>query len=147
MKNIYIAGDHTAVTMKKIVGDYISEKGYMLHDLGPFSSDSVDYPEYATKVAEEVLSNEDSLGILICGTGVGISIAANKHKGIRAVVCSEPYSARLAKMHNNTNILCFGARVIGEEMAKEIVDAWLSAAYEGDRHQRRVDMITAIEDK
>ncbi len=147
MNNIYIAGDHTAVAMKKIVGDYISEKGYMLHDLGPFESGSVDYPEYASKVANEVLNNEGSLGILICGTGVGISIAANKHKGIRAVVCSEPYSAKLAKMHNNTNILCFGARVIGDEMAKEIVDAWLSATYEGERHQRRVDMITAIERK
>ncbi len=147
MKSIYIAGDHAAVAMKKIIGDYLSEKGYMLHDLGPFTSESVDYPEYATKVAEEVLQNEGSLGILICGTGVGISIAANKHNGIRAVVCSEPYSARLAKMHNNTNILCFGARVVGEEMAKEIVDSWLSAEYEGDRHQRRVDMITAIENR
>ncbi len=147
MKNIYIAGDHAAVIMKQVIGDYLSEKGYMLHDLGPFTNDSVDYPEYASKVAKEVLNDDDSLGILICGTGVGISIAANKYKGIRAVVCSEPYSARLSKMHNNTNVLCFGARVIGEEMAKEIVDAWLSVEYEGERHQRRVDMITAIENK
>ncbi len=147
MKNIYIASDHAAVGLKKIVGDYISQKGYMLHDLGPFTTDSVDYPEYATKVAEEVLSNDEALGILICGTGVGISIAANKHKGIRAVVCSEPYSAKLSKMHNDTNVLCFGARVIGEEMAKEIVNAWLNAEYEGERHQRRVDMINDIENK
>ncbi len=145
MKNIYIAGDHAAIELKKVIGDYLSEKGYTLHDLGPFEGEKADYPEYASKVANEVLNNNEALGILICGTGVGISIAANKHKGIRAVVCSEPYSAKLSKMHNNTNILCFGARVVGTEMAKEIVDAWLIPEYEGDRHQKRLDMITDIE--
>lgn len=99
------------------------------------------------KWQEPVAAGEVDLGILICGTGVGISLAANKVKGIRAVVCSEPYSARLSKQHNNTNILCFGARVIGIEMAKMIIEEWLNAEFEGGRHQERVDMIMAIEEK
>ena len=104
-----------------------------------------DYPIYGEKVANAVASGEVDLGILTCGTGVGISLAANKVKGIRAVVCSEPYTAKLSRMHNNTNILAFGARVVGPELAKMIVDEWLNAEYEGGRHQVRVDMIAEIE--
>lgn len=142
---ISLASDHAALDMKNFVAEYLKEKKIEVKDHGPFTKDRVDYPDFAKKVANDVLNEKDTLGILICGTGVGISIAANKHNGIRAVVCSEPYSARLSKEHNNTNILCFGARVVGEELAKMIVDEWLKATYEGDRHQKRLDKITEIE--
>ncbi len=109
--------------------------------------ESCNYPEFGEKVGRAVVSGEVDCGILICGTGVGISLAANKVKGVRAVVCSEPYSAKLSKQHNNTNILAFGARVVGIELAKMIIDEWLGAEFEGGRHQTRVDMIMAIENK
>ena len=114
---------------------------------GTDSTESCDYPVYGEKVGRAVAAGDVDLGILICGTGVGISLAANKVKGVRAVVCSEPYSARLSRQHNNTNILAFGARVIGIELAKMIIEEWLNAEFEGGRHQRRVDMIMAIQDK
>ena len=111
------------------------------------SSERTDYPHYASQVALAVAGGEADGGILICGTGVGISIAANKFAGIRAVVCSEPYSAQLSRQHNDTNVLAFGSRVVGLELAKMIVDAWLGAQYEGGRHQQRVEAITAIEQR
>lgn len=114
---------------------------------GTNTVESCNYPEYGERVGRAVVDGEVDLGILICGTGVGISLAANKVKGVRAVVCSEPYSARLSRQHNNTNVLAFGARVIGIEMAKMIIDEWLNAEFMGGRHQTRVDMIMAIEDK
>ncbi|OJG79161.1 ribose 5-phosphate isomerase B [Enterococcus pallens] len=116
-----------------------------MQDFGTTSDLRVDYPKYAQAVSEAVVSKECDLGILICGTGVGISIAANKIAGIRAVVCSDPYSAKLSREHNNTNILAFGSRVIGSELAKMITKEWLEAAYEGGRHQKRVEQIAAIE--
>ena len=124
---------------------YLQEKGYEVLNLGTDSSESCDYPLYGEKVGQAVASGEADLGIAICGTGIGISLAANKVPGIRAAVCSEPYSAKLSRMHNDTNVLCFGARVVGTELAKMIVDEWLSAEFLGGRHQRRVDMIMAIE--
>ena len=142
---IAIGNDHTAYEMKKEIARYLEEKGHTVIDVGAHSAERTDYPIYGEKAAQLVAKREADLGILICGTGVGISLAANKVKGIRAVVCSEPYSARLSRQHNNTNILAFGARVIGVELAKMIVDEWLNASFEGGRHQRRVDMITAIE--
>jgi ribose 5-phosphate isomerase B len=114
-------------------------------DKGTWSPERTDYPRYASAVAQAILTGEAEGGILICGTGVGISITANKYPGIRAVVCSEPYSAQLSRQHNNTNVLAFGARVIGLELAKMIVDAWLGSDYEGGRHQTRIDAITALE--
>ena len=144
---IAIANDHSAVELKKILTEYLIQKGHELINLGTDSTESCDYPIYGEKVALEILSGNADLGILICGTGVGISLAANKVKGIRAVVCSEPYTARLSREHNNTNILALGARVIGDGLAKEIVDSWLNATFEGGRHQKRVDMIHSIEDK
>ena len=111
------------------------------------TKDSCHYPEYGRKVAEAVAAKEVDLGILICGTGVGISLAANKVKGIRAVVCSEPYSAKLSRQHNNTNVLAFGARVIGIELAKMIIEEWLDAEFMGGRHQDRIDMIMEIENE
>ena len=142
---IAIGNDHIGVQMKNHIKKYLEEKGYEVVNFGTDSEERCDYPVYAKKVAEAVTGGECTFGILICGTGVGISIAANKVKGIRAIVCSEPYSAKLSRQHNNTNIVAFGARVIGTATAENIVDEFLSAEYEGGRHKRRVDMICAIE--
>ena len=144
---IGIGNDHSAVEMKREVMKFLQDLGYEVINYGTDSTESCDYPVYGEKVGQAVASKEVDLGILICGTGVGISLAANKVKGIRAVVCSEPYSARLSRQHNNTNILALGARVVGIELAKMIIEEWLSAEFEGGRHQRRVDMIMDIENK
>lgn len=143
---IGIGNDHAAIEMKNDVAAYLEEKGIEVINFGTDEPVSCDYPEYGEKVGRAVASGEVDLGIVICGTGVGISLAANKVKGVRAVVCSEPYSAKLSRQHNNTNVLAFGARVIGIEMAKMIIDEWLDAEFMGGRHRTRVDMITAIED-
>ena len=127
---IGIGNDHVAVEMKNEIKAYLEEKGHKVVDF-----------------ANAIVNGEVDCGVLICGTGVGISLSANKVNGIRACVCSEPYSARLSKQHNNTNIIAFGARVIGIELAKMIVDEWLNAEYEGGRHQVRIDMIKDIEEK
>lgn len=142
---IAIGNDHTAVDMKKEITKYLENMGHEIINYGTDDTKSSDYPIYGEKVGNAVAAKKADCGILICGTGVGISLAANKVNGIRAVVCSEPYSAKLSKQHNNSNILAFGARVIGIEMAKMIVKEWLEAEFEGDRHQRRVDMIMDIE--
>lgn len=142
---IGIGNDHAAVAMKKEIAEYLKDLGHEVVDYGTGSDVSCCYAEYGEKVARAVAAKEVELGILICGTGVGISLAANKVKGIRAAVCSEPCTARLSRQHNNANILAFGARIIGIETAKEIVKAWLDAEFEGGRHQERVDMIMAIE--
>ena len=144
---IAIGNDHTALEMKRAVKEHLEQRGYEILDLGTDSSESCDYPVYGEKVGKAVASGQADLGIAICGTGVGISLAAGQVKGIRACVCSEPYTARLSRMHNDSNVLAFGARVIGIEMAKMITDAWLDATFEGGRHQRRVDMIMAIENQ
>ena len=144
---IGIGNDHAAVDMKNEVVKYLQEKGYEVVNYGTNTFESCNYPEIGEKVGRAVVAKEVDLGILICGTGVGISIAANKVKGVRAAVCSEPYSAKLSREHNDSNILAFGARVIGVEVAKMIIDAWLGAEFQGGRHQTRIDMITAIEDK
>lgn len=144
---IGIGNDHAALEMKNQVMEYLEEKGYEVINYGTNTPESCNYPEFGEKVGRAVVSGEVDCGILICGTGVGISLAANKVKGVRAVVCSEPYSAKLSKQHNNTNILAFGARVVGIELAKMIIDEWLGSEFEGGRHQTRVDMIMAIENK
>ena len=144
---IGIGNDHAALEMKNQVMEYLEEKGYEVINYGTNTPESCNYPEFGEKVGRAVVSGEVDCGILICGTGVGISLAANKVKGVRAVVCSEPYSAKLSKQHNNTNMLAFGARVVGIELAKMIIDEWLGAEFEGGRHQTRVDMIMAIENK
>lgn len=143
---LVIGNDHVAIEMKQQIKAYLEEKGIDVLDLGTNSTERFDYPISGFRAAQLVAAGQADGGILICGTGIGISLAANKVKGIRACVCSEPYSARLSKQHNNTNILAFGARVIGIETAKMIVDEWLGAAYEGGRHQRRIDMIAQIEE-
>ncbi len=142
---IAIGNDHVAVELKNHIKNYLEEKGYEVINLGTDSSERTDYPIYGKKVADAVAIGKCDFGVLICGTGVGISIAANKVKGIRAVVCSEPYSAKLSRQHNNANIVAFGARVVGSATAEMIVDEFLTAEYENGRHQRRIDMISAIE--
>ena len=144
---IAIGNDHAAVKMKQEISEYLEEKGYEIINVGTDTPESVDYPVYGEKVARKVADGEADLGIAICGTGLGISLAANKVKGIRACVCSEPYTAQMSRRHNNCNVLCFGARVVGLDLAKMIVDTWLSSEFEGGRHQRRVDMIMDIEAK
>ena len=140
-----IGNDHVAVDMKNEIKAYLEEKGIQVINVGTDTIDRFNYPVSGYKVAKLVATGEVDGGILICGTGVGISLAANKVKGIRACVCSEPYTAKLSKQHNNSNIIAFGARVIGIETAKMIVDEWLAAEYEGGRHQTRIDMIAEIE--
>ncbi len=143
---IGIASDHVGMELKPTIIEFIKELGYEVEDYGPQNTERIDYPKYGKKVADSVVNKDVDLGILICGTGVGISIAANKVKGIRAVVCSEPYTARLSREHNNTNILAFGSRVIGSELAKMIIQQWLEAEFEGGRHANRVEMIGNIEE-
>ncbi|MGF0039761.1 ribose 5-phosphate isomerase B [Peptoniphilaceae bacterium SGI.131] len=141
-----IGNDHTAVELKNIIADHLRAKGFEVVDFGTDSEERTDYPIYGRKVAEAVIDGEVDKGVLICGTGVGISLSANKVPGIRACVCSEPYTARLTVQHNNANIIAFGARVVGQDMAKMIVDEFFSAQYEGGRHQNRLDLISKIEE-
>lgn len=143
---IAIGNDHTAVDLKQHIQTYLEQKGYEIYNVGTDSTQRTDYPVYGQAVAKEVISGRCELGILICGTGIGISLVANKIHGIRAAVCSEPYSARLSRQHNNANIIAFGARVVGESLAEMIVDEFLAAEYEGGRHQKRIDMISALEE-
>lgn len=142
---IVIGNDHSAVELKNIIKEFLIEKGYEVQDMGTNSTESSDYPIYGEKVGKAVAKGEAELGIAICGTGLGISLAANKVRGIRACVCSEPYTAKMSRLHNNTNVLCFGARVVGSEVAKMITEVWLNTEFEGGRHQRRIDQIMTIE--
>jgi ribose 5-phosphate isomerase B len=142
---IAIGNDHVAVAMKRHIVKYLEEQGHEPVNFGTDSTERCDYPVYGKKVADAVASGACERGILICGTGIGISLAANKVKGIRAAVCSEAYSARLTRQHNDANIIAFGARVVGEATAEMIVDEFINTEYEGGRHQQRIDMITAIE--
>ena len=145
MKKIAFGCDHVGFILKEEIMAHLNARGVEVVDKGTWSQERTDYPHYASAVAQAIINGEAESGILICGTGVGISITANKFPGIRAVVCSEPYSAQLSRQHNNTNVLAFGSRVVGLELAKMIVDAWLDAAFEGGRHQTRVEAIAAIE--
>ena len=138
---IGISNDHSGVQMKNEIKKYLEEKGYDVIDYGTQSTESCNYAVYGKKAAKAVADGEVEKAVLICGTGIGISLAANKVKGIRCAVCSEPVSARLSKEHNNANIIAFGARIVGAEMAKSIVSAWLDAEFAGGRHQQRIDTI------
>lgn len=143
---LVIGNDHVAVDMKNEIKEYLESKGIEVINVGTDSKERFHYPIAGYKAAKMVANGEADGGVLICGTGVGISLAANKVHGIRACVCSDPYTARLTKQHNNANIIAFGAKVIGIETAKMIVDEWLNAEYEGGRHQTRIDMIAEIEE-
>ena len=142
---IAIGNDHVALDMKNHIKAYIESKGHTVSDFGAYTDERTDYPIYAARVSNAILSGECELGILICGTGVGMSIAANKYKGIRAACVSDTFSARLTRQHNDTNVLCFGARVVGLGIACDLCDNFLEAEYEGGKHAKRVDMIMAIE--
>lgn len=147
LMKIAIASDHAGLPLKTSVITHLNDHKITVTDFGTHDTNRTDYPLYAEKVVQAILSNKVERGILICGTGVGMSITANKFHGIRAVVCSEPYSAVLSRRHNNTNVLCLGGRVVGEDLANMIVDQWLAAEYEGGRHQKRLDMIQHFEDQ
>lgn len=142
---IAIGCDHTATGLKNHLIDHLDSKGIEVVDVGTKSNERTHYPIYAKKVAEIVQTKEVNLGILVCGTGVGMSIAANKFDGIRACVCSDTFSARASRGHNDSNVLCMGQRVVGYSLGADILDAWLNSEYEGGRHQTRVDMIAEFE--
>ena len=145
-KMIYIGADSAGYYMKKEIIEHLIKSGYSVTDCGTDSDASCHYPEFASKVCKSVKADEGSFGILICGTGIGMSMCANKYKGIRAALCSDTYSARMTRAHNDANLLCMGARVIGPCLAQDIVDSFLSAEFEGGRHQIRIDMMKDIED-
>ena len=145
MEKIAIGSDHAAFEFKEVLKEYISGFGSEVKDFGACSNERVDYCDFGFAVGEAVASGECQKGIIFCGTGVGISISANKVKGVRAVVCTEPYSAKLSRLHNDTNVLSLGARVVGIELAKMIIEIWLSTGFEGGRHKLRINKISEYE--
>lgn len=138
---IVIGSDHGGFEYKEEIKKFLLEKGYKIIDVGTNSKASCDYPVFAKEAAQKIINGEADRGILICGTGIGMSITANKFKGIRAALCGDTFSARATRAHNNSNILCLGERVIGLGLALDIVNIWLNTEYEGGRHQKRIDMI------
>lgn len=138
---VFLGSDHAGFALKEVLEEALIELGHEAEDLGTYSSESVDYPDFGHRVAEAVLMNRGSLGVLVCGSGIGISMAANKHPGIRAALCHEPWSAEMARRHNDANILCMGERVIGQGLARAVLEAFLAAEFEGGRHARRVGKI------
>ena len=141
---IYIGSDHGGFELKNVIVENLKEKGFEVCDCGTFTKDSVDYPNVAKDVCEKV-AGSDEKGILVCGTGVGMSMAANKVNGIRAVVASDAFSVRMSRVHNNANVLCLGQRVLGNALALMLVDEFLKSEFEGGRHKRRIELITAME--
>jgi ribose 5-phosphate isomerase B len=137
----YIGTDHAGVDLKDYTVELLRTKGHEVIDLGPYNKDRVDYPDYAHKVALSVLGDNASQGVLICGSGIGMSMAANRHAGIRAALCHDAYTATVARGHNDANILCFGERIVGKGVAESIIDAWLAGNFEGGRHEARVEKI------
>lgn len=143
---VALGSDHVGYPLKEKIKAHLLELGYFVKDFGTCNEERCDYPLYAEAVGKAVASGEYGRGILVCGTGVGISVAANKIHGVRAVCCSEPYSALLSRQHNDSNILAMGARVVGDGLAFMIIDAWLLGKYEGGRHQKRLDQIAHLEE-
>jgi len=139
----YIATDHAGYAVKAFVKEFVNSLGHEIIDLGPDSADRVDYPDYAKKCAEAVLADKGSFGILICGTGIGISISANKIAGIRAALCHDHYTAKLTRQHNDANILCFGERVVGKGVIEDMIEVFANTEFEGGRHAGRVAKIEA----
>jgi len=144
---IALGSDHGGVALKEKIKAHLAGRGFVVEDFGTHGTASCDYPEYALAVGEAVAQGQAERGILICGTGIGISIAANKIPGVRCALVGDCFSAKATRQHNNTNILALGGRVLGEGLALEIVDIWLDTAFEGGRHQKRLDLISAIEEK
>lgn len=144
---IALGSDHAGLELKKEIAAHLVERGFETKDYGTYTPESCDYPVYGEAVGRAVASGECELGVLVCGTGIGISLAANKIKGIRAAVCSDTFSAEMTRRHNDANIIAVGARVVGTGLALAIVDAFLDAKFEGGRHARRVKMINVIENR
>lgn len=147
MKRIAVASDHAGFELKEKIKEHLKSAGYEVLDLGTDNTESVDYPDYAEKLALKISTGEVSEGVLCCGTGIGMSIAANKFPGVRAAVVVNEFMARMAKEHNNANVLCLSGRITDSETAKKLVDVWLNAEFEGGRHERRVRKIIEIEKK
>jgi len=144
-KRIVLSSDHAAILLRQTIVAHLAAQGHEVADIGPTSPESTHYPEHGAAAARHVASGESDLGIILCGTGQGIMMAANKVQGIRCGVCSDVFSARMIRQHNDANMLAIGARVIGEGLALDVVDAFLNADFEGGRHGTRVDMILALE--
>ena len=144
---IAVASDHGGFALKTELIDHLTKEGYECVDFGTYSAESCDYPDYAEPVCRSVLSGECELGILMCGTGIGMSMAANKIKGIRCALCGDCFSAEMTRRHNNANVLSMGARVTGAELAMRIADTFLTSVFDGGRHQRRIDKVMALEGK
>ncbi|MBQ4364572.1 MAG: ribose 5-phosphate isomerase B [Oscillospiraceae bacterium] len=144
---IIIGSDHGGYELRKELAEHLREKGFTVEETGSINGESVDYPNVAEEVCGKVISGEAEKAVLICGTGIGISIAANKIDGIRAALCTDCYMAKYTRLHNNANVLCLGGRVIGPGLACEIADTFFSTDFEGGRHQRRIDLISALENK
>ncbi|NOY92191.1 MAG: ribose 5-phosphate isomerase B [Deltaproteobacteria bacterium] len=140
-RRIAVGADHAGVDLKDALAQLLRERGFEVHDCGTSGHDSVDYPDFAHAVCAEVGSGRSELGLLVCGTGLGMSMAANRHAGIRAALCAEPFSARMTRMHNDANVLCMGSRVVGPGLAEEILSVFVTTAFEGGRHARRVGKI------
>ncbi len=139
--NIIIGCDHGGFELKQEIMNCVVDNGHQVVDAGCYSTDSVDYPDFASEVCGAIGKEEAEKGILICGTGIGMSIAANRHPGIRAALCMEPFSARMSREHNDANVLCLGGRLTGVSLAIDIVETWLNTEFSGGRHQRRLDML------
>ena len=146
MKTIYVGADSAGFELKEILKEHLTEAGFTVKDLGTDSAASCHYPLFAAAVAKAVQSDAEALGILVCGTGIGMSMTANKFRGIRAAVCGDTFSARMTRLHNDANVLCLGARVVGVGLAKDITDLFVSTEFEGGRHAIRVGMIADVED-
>jgi len=137
----FVATDHAGIELKDYTVELLKEKGHEVIDLGPYTTDRVDYPDYAHKLCLEVLDDQRTNGILICGSGIGMSMAANRHEGIRAALCHDAYTAMVARGHNDANVLCFGERIVGKGVAESIIDSWIAGSFDGGRHTGRVAKI------
>lgn len=146
IKKVVLGADHAGFAYKELIRSHLESKGYTVDDIGTFDDDSVDYPDYAIEVARIVASGRSERGILVCGTGIGVSIAANKVKGVRAAVCHDVFTARASRVHNDANVLALGARVLKPEEVIEITDVWLETGFEGGRHTNRVEKINKAEE-
>ncbi len=142
---VIIASDHAGLELRRELAALLTEKGITFDDVGPTTTASVDYPDFARQVAKAVVAGDYTLGVLVCGAGIGMSITANKYRGIRAALCTSEYEARMARAHNNANVLCMGQRVVGVGLARSILEAFLSTPFEGGRHQKRLDKIREAE--
>ncbi len=142
---IAIGADHAGFRLKEHLARFLEQRGHQVEDQGTFSDDSVDYPEYAAAVAEEIAAGRADRGLLVCGTGIGVAIAANKIDGVRAATCNDLFTAAKAREHNDANVLTLGARVVGEGLAEDIVQSFIETDFEAGRHQRRIDQIQALE--